>query len=286
MRSAAFLFVLCAVASGALPVDIAAAQEDLVPEEEVMEAEGMPPLTTPPPAAAVIDTEGPAPSPTPTALSANAQLMDRLLITATEKTIREQKFGAATGIVGGSILLGIGGWRLSEDPPQSQFSRGLGIMFMTLGAADLTTGIFAATRISHEKRRLERWRTAKKDGITDLELARTEGELLSSAETREGERLLIRWNGLTHALAGMVVLGLSPVPDNSQSDRINAWVIGGIFIATGFAAFGLSFSPTPSEAAWNEYQAKKISSSGQQVSFRLSPAASRRGFGLAMSGTF
>ena len=286
MRSAAFLFVLCAVASGALPVDIASAQEDLVPEEEVMEAEGMPPLTTPPPAAAVIDTEGPAPSPTPTALSANAQLMDRLLITATEKTIREQKFGAATGIVGGSILLGIGGWRLSEDPPQSQFSRGLGIMFMTLGAADLTTGIFAATRISHEKRRLERWRTAKKDGITDLELARTEGELLSSAETREGERLLIRWNGLTHALAGMVVLGLSPVPDNSQTDRINAWVIGGIFIATGFAAFGLSFSPTPSEAAWNEYQAKKISSSGQQVSFRLSPAASRRGFGLAMSGTF
>ena len=84
MRSAAFLFVLCAVASGALPVDIASAQEDLVPEEEVMEAEGMPPLTTPPPAAAVIDTEGPAPSPTPTALSANAQLMDRLLITATE----------------------------------------------------------------------------------------------------------------------------------------------------------------------------------------------------------
>ena len=286
MRNALVWILPCALAGGALPIDIVSAQEDLVPEEDVMEAEGMPPITTPPPAAAVIDTEGPAPSPTPAALSANAQLMDRLLITATEKTIREQKFGAAAGIVGGSILLGIGGWRLSEDPPQSQFSRGLGIMFMTLGAADLTTGIFAATRISHEKRRLERWRKAKKDGITELELARTEGELLSSAETREGERLLIRWNGLTHALAGMVVLGLSPVPDNSQTDRINAWVIGGIFIATGFAAFGLSFRPSPSEAAWNEYQAKKITSAGQQVSFRLSPAASRRGFGLAMSGTF
>ena len=252
----------------------------------MMEAEGVPPITTPPPAAAVIDTEGPAPSPTPAALSANAQLMDRLLITATEETIREQKFGAAAGIVGGTILLGMGGWRLAEDPPQNQFTRGLGVMFMTLGTADLTTGIFAATRISHEKRRLERWQKARKDGITELELARAEGELLSSAETREGERLLIRWNGLTHALAGMVVLGLLQVPNTSGSDKTSGWIIGSIFVATGFAAFGLSFRPTPSEAAWNEYQAKKISISGHQVSFRFSPAASRRGFGLGMSGTF
>ena len=74
---------------------------------------------------------------------------------------------------------------------------------MTLGMADLTTGIYAATRIPHERRRQERWERARKDGVTRVELAHFEGELQSSSETRNGERLLVRWNGLTHAIAGV-----------------------------------------------------------------------------------
>ncbi|MDH3622842.1 MAG: hypothetical protein OES69_06370 [Myxococcales bacterium] len=253
---------------GALPASLASAEED------------------PTPTPVVIDTEQPAPSAPSDALAANAELMDRLLTTAAEKTIRQQKFAAAAGIVGGSILLGLGAWRLTEDQPQSQFSRGLGVMFMTLGAADLTTGIFAATRVSHEKRRLDRWEKARTDGITELELARAEGELLSSAESREGERLLVRWNGLTHALAGVFVLAFSPVPSTTKTDRVSAYVIGGLFIGTGFAAFGLSFRLTPSEAAWSEYQVHKASSAGHELSVRFSPSVSRDGFGLGVIGTF
>ena len=285
MRDASVWIVTCALAAGALPAGVALAQ-DMVPEEEDIELQGMPPVTPQPPAAVVIDTESPAPDPSSASLSANAELLDRLLITATEKTIREQKFGAAIGVTGGMILLGIGAWRLTEKDPQSQFSRGLGVMFMTLGAVDLTTGVFAATRISHEKRRLERWEGAKKNGITEVELARAEGELLASSETREGERLLVRWTGLTHAIAGVLVLAFSPVPDTSRTDRVSAYVIGSLFIGTGMAAFGLSYRPTPSEAAWKAYQAKKVSASGQQVSWQVSPSISRRGFGLGLTGTF
>ncbi len=238
------------------------------------------------PTPVVIDTEEPSPEATPEALAANAELLDRLLTTATEKTLREQKFAAAAGIVGGSILLGLGAWRLSENEPESQFSRGLGVMFTTLGAVDLTTGVYAAIRTPHEQRRLERWEKARADGVTELELANAEGELLASAELREGERLLVRWNGFTHALAGVVVLALSPIPNTSRTDRRSAWIIGAIFVGTGFAAFGLSFRPTPSESAWREYQANKVSGAGRSVSFRLSPSVSRHGFGLGMSGTF
>ena len=266
MRSAAIWISTLVV--GALPASLASAEED------------------PAPASVVIGTEQRAPSPTSEALTANAALMDRLLTTANEKTRREQKFAAAAGIVGGSTLIGLGAWRLTEVEPQSQFSRGLGVMFMTLGAADLTTGIFVATRVAHETRRLERWEKAREDGITELELARAEGELLSSAESREGKRLLVRWNGLTHALAGVFVLALSPVPNTTRTDRVSAYIVGGLFVGTGFAAFGLSFRPTPSEAAWTEYQANKVSGAGQQLSFRLSPSVSRHGFGLGMSGTF
>jgi hypothetical protein len=120
------------------------------------------------------------------ALAHNAELLDQLLERSTEQTIREAKFGAAAGITGGMILIGLSAWRLIEDDPQSQYSRGLGVMFMTLGMADLTLGVFAATRIPHERHRLDRWQRARKDGITDIELAHFEGELQAAQETREG----------------------------------------------------------------------------------------------------
>ncbi|MBW2162775.1 MAG: hypothetical protein JRH14_22945, partial [Deltaproteobacteria bacterium] len=143
-----------------------------------------------------------------------------------EQTIREKKFGAAAGITGGMILLGLSAWRLIEDDQRDQYSRGLGVMFMTLGMADLTIGVFAATRIPHEKHRLDRWERARKDGITDIELAHFEGELQASHETREGERLLVRWGGLTHALAGLLVLAFAPIPDSMNgSDRVAGYVI-------------------------------------------------------------
>ena len=268
MRTAPIWLATCALGAGALPPSIVRAEEE------------------PTPAPVVIGTEQPAPGAPSEALTANTELMDELLTAAMQQTVRQQKFAAAIGIVGGSILLGLGAWRLTEDQPQSQFSRGLGVMFLTLGAVDLTTGIFAATRVPHERRRLDRWERVREDGITELELARAEGELLSSSESREGERLLVRWNGLTHALAGVLVLAFSPVPNTSQTDRVSAWVVGGLFVGTGFAAFGLSFRPTPSEAAWREYQANKVSGAGRPLTFRLSPSVSRHGFGLGMSGTF
>lgn len=259
--------------------------QGLVPEEDQMEELGAPPTTVPPPAAGI-------PVPTPPAmpapeLLANAQLLDALIIRATEEQVREQKFAAAAGILGGAILLGIGSWRLIENEPQDRFTRGLGIMFMTLGTADLTTGIFAATRISHEKRRLARWEKLKDQGIGELELARMEGELEASAETRQGERHLVRWNGLTHAIGGALVMGFAPIPDtNDARDRRAAYIIGGLFIGTGISAFILSYRPTPSEKAWKEYQQKKKTSGRSRFNIRIAPSMWRGGGGVSAGGTF
>ena len=106
----------------------------------------------------------------------------------------------AAGILGGMTMLGLASWRLLEDPPANQYSRGLGVMFVAIGTGNLTTGIYAATRIPHERRRLERWEKARKDGITQIELAHFEGELQAARETRQGERLLVRWNGLAQGI--------------------------------------------------------------------------------------
>ena len=249
----------------ALPIDAASAQEAAA--------------TTPDDAfdAADVVTEEPD-APGRDALAYNAALMDELIERSTKQTLREQKFAAAAGITGGMILLGLSAWRLFEDNPQNAYSRGLGVMFMTLGMADLTTGVYAATRVPHEKRRLERWKKARTAGITELELA---------LEVREGEKLLVRWNGLTHAIAGILVLSFAPIPDgSSRTDRTSGYIVGGVFIFTGFAAFGASFRDTPSEKAWKDYKARKMTMRGHQLSWRVAPAISRRAAGLSFGATF
>jgi hypothetical protein len=185
------------------------------------------------------------------------------------------------------ILLGLSAWRLIEDDQRDQYSRGLGVMFMTLGMADLTIGVFAATRIPHEKRRLDRWKRARKDGITDIELAHFEGELQAANETREGERLLVRWGGLTHALAGILVLAFAPIPDSmSGSDRVSGYVIGGVFFAVGMGTFATSFRDTPTEKAWKEYSTRKTPMPGHEFHWGVAPSISKQGAGVSFGGAF
>jgi hypothetical protein len=221
------------------------------------------------------------------ALAHNAEILDELLERSAKETIREQKFAAAAGIMGGGILLGVGSWRLIEKEPDSQYSRGLGVMFMTLGMVDLTAGVFATTRVAHEKRRLDRWERVREDGITDLELAHFEGELQAAHETREGERLLVRWVSFTHVLAGLLVLAYTPIPDGTtQSDRVSGYVIGAIFTVAGTATFAASFRDTPSEKAWKDYNKRKKPMPGHEFSWGVAPSISRQGAGLSFGGTF
>jgi hypothetical protein len=268
MRALLGLFLMLGLAAGAQAPSAAHAQVTEMLEE---------PET-------VIDEPG---SPEHDPLAFNAELLDELLVEAAEAEIRTRKFEATAGITGGTILLGLAAWRLIENEPHNAYTRGLGVMFLTLGMADLTTGIYLVARANHEERRLGRWRRARPNGITEVELAHFEGELQASQETRQGERMLVRWNGLTHAIAGALVLALTPIPNaSSGSDRVSGYVIGSIFVATGMAAFGNSFRATPSEKAWNDYNARKMPMGGHELSWRFAPVISRRGAGLSFGATF
>ena len=270
----------------AAPLALSGAHASAQPVERELELKSQSAVPDPSELAEEIVTEAPD-SASRAALDYNAKLLDRILQESTEAAIRTQKFAAAAGITGGMILFGLSAWRLLEDEPQNIYTRGLGVMFMTLGMADLTTGIYAATRVSHERRRQRRWTNVRKTRVTEVKLAHFEGELQSASETRSGERMLVRWNGLTHAIAGALVLAFTPIPDgSSQTDRISGYIIGGLFISTGMAAFATSFRPTPSEKAWDEYNKRKMPLPGHEFSWRMAPSISRRGAGLSFGGTF
>jgi hypothetical protein len=220
-------------------------------------------------------------------LELNVALMDEILRESTEETIRVQRIAAITGITIGTALLGLGTWRLVETDPQNAFSRGVGVGFMVAGAANLTAGVFAATRVTHESRRMARWEEALELGIDEAELSRFEGELRASREIREGERLLLRWSSLTNAMAGAIVIGLSAIPDgSSNTDKLGGYISGAIFVVVGMSLFASTFKPLPSETAWEEYSRRRTPSTRKLASFGLVPNVSRRGGGLSFGATF
>ncbi|MGB8221765.1 MAG: hypothetical protein WCF10_04215 [Polyangiales bacterium] len=279
MRLLSALLLTSSLLCTAAPARRAVAQEETEDTVEIPAGEGSKDETE------VIE-EGVEPAERDT-LAYNAAIMDEVLRLSTEQTLKEQRFAAAAGVSGGAILIGLGTWRLAQDSPQSQYSRGLGVTFMTLGMANLATGIFAAIRTPHEQRRLIRWERARKDGITDAELAHFEGELQASYEVRQGERLLVRWDAVMHAVAGAVVLALTPIPGTtSKTDRVSGYVVGGLFMAVGLGALGASFRKTPSEKAWESYNQRRLTMPGHELSWGVAPSISRRGAGLSVGGRF
>ncbi|MEM8606898.1 MAG: hypothetical protein AAGF92_07320 [Myxococcota bacterium] len=223
----------------------------------------------------------------PDPLVYNVELMDELLRRSTVEMLRGQKIAAITGVTIGTALIGLATWRLVEQNPDNAYSRGIGVGFMVAGAANLTAGVFAATRVVHETRRLRRWDDAIEIGVDADELARFEGELRASSEVRQGERLLLRWTSLTNALAGAVVLALAAVPDGSSNeDRRAGFIAGGIFMGVGLSLFATTFRPLPSENAWSEYGRRRLPSGRGGVRVGVAPSVMRRGGSLSLAGRF
>ena len=261
------------------------AQKAETPSES--DAGGEEPDTGPPGA-----EEGPVPAMGPDGIQ--AELLDTMFEQAAIGTRKARKLAGLAGVLGGVTLLGLGAWRLTESSDSrstNEYSRGLGIMFTTLGMVDLTTGIIALKRASHEEKRHARWKKHReKKQLTQLELARYEGEFEASTRIRNSQRMLVRWNGLTHALAGVIVLSLAPIPDLSRRGRNSALIVGSVFVGAGAATFGLSFRPTANEKAWQQYKKGKAGgrSGGYEPSggWFIQPMISHRELGLGMRGTF
>ena len=98
----------------------------------------------------------------------------------------------------------------------------------------------------------------------------------------------MRWNGLTHAIAGVLVLAFAPIPGRLEPNRPRFWLRRWrrLHRDRAWRLRGLLPAPTPSEKAWQDYNKRKVPMPGHEFSWRLAPAISRRGAGLSFGATF
>jgi hypothetical protein len=90
-----------------------------------------------------------------------------------------------------------------------------------------------------------------------------------------------------HAVAGAVVLALTPIPGTtSKTDRVSGYVVGGLFMAVGLGTLGASFRKTPSEKAWESYNQRRLTMPDHDLSWGVAPSISRRGAGISVVGRF
>ena len=216
------------------------------------------------------------------------QLLDTALREAASDTQSFRFVSAGFSMTSGIALLTLGTIRLVQDPADNQIERGVGLMWLGIGAAGLTTGLLLVSRKSPEERIWKRWRARQRAGagLSPYELGTFAGELRAAAAFRERERRLVRWTALAGAGAGALSLSLLPATSNlTDASRRNIFIVGGIFIGVGLMNFGLSFRRSGPEKAWESYR-YAASSGAPRVQATLAPAAFQGGGGLSLVGIF
>ena len=185
-----------------------------------------------------------------------------------------------------AVTLGI--VRLVQDPADNQVVRGAGLMWLSIGAVSLTTGLLLFLRKAPEEDVLRRWDRARASGepLSEYELGSFAGELRSAAEFRRRERSLLRWSSLAGASAGVLSLALIPAANNlTSASQRNIIIIGSIFTAVGLLNFSLSFQKTGAELAWEAYEGSTYYRR-RSVQASVAPMAYRQGGGVMLSGRF
>lgn len=212
-------------------------------------------------------------------------LLDESLQLAVADTDRF-RFTAGTLTAGaGAAFVALGIIRLIEDPGGNQLERGFSLLWLSLGATSLTTGLIVLFRKTAEERLKERWDARRASGVplSEFELGTYVGELRAAADFRKRERALIRWTGLAAVGAGVLALALIPAAANLDDDSRRSLIIEGSVIAGfGLLSFTLSFGESGAETAWERYE----NSRRRRVRTAVVPAMFQRGAGVGVVGLF
>ena len=171
------------------------------------------------------------------------------------KAKRLRRLGGWSGVISGVMVLGLAGWRLLASPNGNDFSRGLGVMFVGVGTTQFGAGVSFLAKPSSEERLFSRLQTGS-TSLDEAALARLEGAFEQVARQRHNERKVVRWIGLAKALGGGLVMTSVPFAnDLNRESRRTGYIASAVLAVTGLAAFGSSFAMTPTEKAWQKYDA-------------------------------
>ena len=169
----------------------------------------------------------------------------------------------------------------------NKFSKGFGFVAVAAGGATLVMGATLLAIPSPAEKRYGRWPSVQSQGVSDVELARFEGELRYSLTVRANGKLRQRrWGSLGLVLGGASLIGLTAASNLSTLAQRLGYGVGGTLAGVGMVGFGLSFMKP--RDLWERYEVGLPPRGTELVraTLKITPLLTRRAAGLCVNARF
>ncbi len=190
------------------------------------------------------------------------------------------------GVTVGPAGIGSGLYFMLDDSSMENETLRLvtGGALIGVGAMTLANGIYTLAQPSFGQSRLEAFRRAREDGLTERELGHFEGQLRLEAERGRRVRELHIWTGIGKLVGGGVILGATAASESAQGDRETGYVLGGVVAGLGALTIVKSLlCMSHGERVWQAYLEEEVA---PEPSVELLPAVGPQAARLDVVGTF
>ena len=221
------------------------------------------------------------------ASSDQVEHLDRWLYATRTEGRRNRMVSGSLATLGSALLVAFGTVALLDDSPRTEFSKGFGFVAVAAGGATLVMGATLLAIPSPAEKRYGRWQSVQSQGVTDVELARFEGELRYSLTVRANGKLRQRrWGSLGLVLGGASLIGLKAASNLSTLAQRLGYGVGGTLAGVGMVGFGLSFMKP--RDLWERYEVGLPPRGTELVraTLKITPLLTRRAAGLCVNARF
>lgn len=196
-----------------------------------------------------------------------------------------------TGVALGGAGVGTGLWLMFDENAWTEVDRDhsllTGGILLGMGTMALASGIFTLATPSFSAQRLERFRLAYADGLSEREVGLFEGELRLEAERGRIAREMSIVTGFAKVLGGGGIVLATAVADVTQGQEEFGYIAGSVVAGLGALMVVKSLlCRSHAEHVWEDYLRGETPEARAEVQVDVAPLVSATNAGVAVVGAF